>query len=401
MVVTMLDYDSYVGRIAIGRISHGKVKVGDLVALVKRDGRVGRGKGTKILKYKGLKRIEAESAEAGDIASIAGIEEVHVADTLTDPIKPEAISAVKIDEPTISMNFAHNSSPLAGKAGGRFLTSRHIRERLMHEAMMNVGIRVEEVPGEDRFKLSGRGELHLSILIETMRREGYEIEVSRPEVIIKEEGCEKLEPVEEVVIEVDPGYQGAVIEALGTRKAEMKNMLPSAVGTIRMEFLIPSRGLLGFRSELLMITRGTGIMYQNFYDYQKFKGEIAGRQRGVQISQGSGQAAAYALWGLQERGEIFVQPGRELYEGMIIGVNNKGCDLVVNAIREKKLSNMRAAGSDEAIQLTPPREMTLEFALEFIERDELVEVTPKNIRLRKRYLNENERKRAQKQTQQS
>lgn len=266
---------------------------------------------------------------------------------------------------------------------------------------MNVGIRVEEVPGEDRFKLSGRGELHLSILIETMRREGYEIEVSRPEVIIKEEGGEKLEPVEEVVIEVDPGYQGAVIEALGTRKAEMKNMLPSAVGTIRMEFLIPSRGLLGFRSELLMITRGTGIMYQNFYDYQKFKGEIAGRQRGVQISQGSGQAVAYALWGLQERGEIFVQPGRELYEGMIIGVNNKGCDLVVNAIREKKLSNMRAAGSDEAIQLTPPREMTLEFALEFIERDELVEVTPKNIRLRKRYLNENERKRAQKQTQQS
>ncbi|OGW80079.1 MAG: GTP-binding protein TypA [Omnitrophica bacterium RIFCSPLOWO2_12_FULL_44_17] len=401
MLVTMLDYDSYVGRIAIGRISHGKVKVGDLVALVKRDGRVGRGKVTKILKYKGLKRIEAESAEAGDIASIAGIEEVHVADTLTDPIKPEAISAVKIDEPTISMNFAHNSSPLAGKDGGRFLTSRHIRERLMHEAMMNVGIRVEEVPGEDRFKLSGRGELHLSILIETMRREGYEIEVSRPEVIIKEEGGEKLEPVEEVVIEVDPGYQGAVIEALGTRKAEMKNMLPSAVGTIRMEFLIPSRGLLGFRSELLMITRGTGIMYQNFYDYQKFKGEIAGRQRGVQISQGSGQAVAYALWGLQERGEIFVQPGRELYEGMIIGVNNKGCDLVVNAIREKKLSNMRAAGSDEAIQLTPPREMTLEFALEFIERDELVEVTPKNIRLRKRYLNENERKRAQKQTQQS
>src|SRR3989338_2509541 len=351
MLVTMLDYDSYVGRIAIGRISHGKVKVGDLVALVKRDGRVGRGKVTKILKYKGLKRIEAESAEAGDIASIAGIEEVHVADTLTDPIKPEAISAVKIDEPTISMNFAHNSSPLAGKAGGRFLTSRHIRERLMHEAMMNVGIRVEEVPGEDRFKLSGRGELHLSILIETMRREGYEIEVSRPEVIIKEEGGERLEPVEEVVIEVDPGYQGAVIEALGTRKAEMKNMLPSAVGTIRMEFLIPSRGLLGFRSELLMITRGTGIMYQNFYDYKKFKGEIAGRQEGVLISQTPGKTVAYALWGLQDRGEIFIRPGDDLYEGMIVGVNNKGPDLVVNAIREKKLTNMRASGSDEAIHL--------------------------------------------------
>jgi GTP-binding protein len=258
--------------------------------------------------------------------------------------------------------------------------------------MMNVGIRVEEVAGEERFKVSGRGELHLSILIETMRREGYEMEVSRPEVILKEVGGEKLEPVEEVVIEVDPGYQGTVIEALGTRKAEMKNMLPSAVGTIRMEFLIPSRGLLGFRSELLMITRGTGVMVQNFYDYQKYKGEIPCRQKGVLISQSLGRAVAYALWGLQERGEIFVKPGDELYEGMIVGVNNKGPDLVVNAIREKKQTNMRASGSDEAIQLIPPREMTLEFALEFIEADEFAEVTPKNLRLRKRTLTENERK---------
>ncbi len=395
MLVTMLDYDNYVGRMAIGRVSHGSVKVGEPLALVKRDHHdVLQGRVTKILKYKGMKRIEADLAEAGDIVAIAGIEEVHVADTLTHPDKPEAIPAVKIDEPTISMNFACNSSPLAGKDGGRFLTSRHIRERLQHEAMMNVGIRLEDVPGEDRVKVSGRGELHLSILIETMRREGYELEVSRPEVIVKEEEGELFEPVEEVVIEVDPGYQGAVIEALGARKAEMKNLITSAVGTIRMEFLVPSRGILGFRSQLLMMTRGTGIMYQNFYDYQPYKGEIPDRPSGVLISQVPGEAVAYALWGLQERGEIFVRPGDSLYEGMIVGVNNKGHDLVVNAIREKKQTNMRSSGADEAIQLITPREMTLEFALEFIEKDELVEITPKNIRLRKRYLSDNDRRRA-------
>ena len=392
MLVTMLDYDSYVGRMAIGRIFCGKVRVGDTLVVVKRDGKPERNKVTKILKYKGLKRVEAESAEAGDIASITGFSEVHVTDTLADPEKPEAIPAVKIDEPTISMNFAHSSSPIAGRDGGRFLTSRHIRERLTHEAMMNVGIRIEEVANEDRFKVSGRGELHLSILIETMRREGYELEVSRPEVIIKVEDGVRLEPVEEVVIEVDPGYQGAVIEALGVRKAEMKDMKASAVGTIRMEFLIPSRGLLGFRSELLKLTRGTGVMCQNFYDYQKFKGEIPDRKEGVLISQTSGKAVAYAIWGLQDRGEVFVSAGDDLYEGMLVGVNNKGPDLVVNAIREKKLTNMRASGTDEAMHLIPPREMTLEFALEFIEHDELVEVTPKNVRLRKRYLTENERK---------
>ncbi|OQA57789.1 MAG: GTP-binding protein TypA/BipA [Candidatus Omnitrophica bacterium ADurb.Bin277] len=394
MLVTMLDYDNYIGRMAIGRVFHGSVRMGDSVVLVKRDHHaVIKSRVTRILKYKGMKRIEAETAEAGDIAAIAGIEDVHVADTLAHPDKPEAIPAVKIDEPTISMNFACNSSPLAGKDGGRFLTSRHIRERLQHEAMMNVGIRIEDVPGEDRVKVSGRGELHLSILIETMRREGYELEVSRPEVIIREVDGELFEPIEEVVIEVDPGYQGAVIESLGARKAEMKNLITSAVGTIRMEFLIPSRGILGFRSQLLMMTRGTGIMYQNFHDYQPYKGEIPERQSGVLISQVPGKAVAYALWGLQDRGEIFIQPGDDLYEGMIVGVNNKGPDLVVNAIREKKQTNMRSAGADEAIQLTPPREMTLEFALEFIEKDELVEITPKNIRLRKRYLSDNDRRR--------
>jgi GTP-binding protein len=392
MLVTMLEYDSYVGRICVGRIVHGKVSVGDPIAIMKREGGIKKGKITKILKYKGMARVEAESAMAGDIVSIAGAEDVQVGDTLADAENPEALPLIKIDEPTISMNFSHNTSPLAGKDGGKFLTSRHIRERLAHEAMMNVGIKVEEAEGGERFKVSGRGELHLSILIETMRREGYELEVSPPVVIYKEIDGQKLEPIEEVTIEVDPLYQGTVMQALGVRKAEMKNMVNSAVGTIRMEFLIPSRALIGFRSEFLTMTRGTGIMYQLFREYQNYKGEIEGRQSGVQISQSAGEAVAYALWGLQERGEIFVKPGDVIYEGMIVGVVNKGNDLVVNANREKKLSNMRSTGTDEAIQLTPPREMTLEFAIDFIEDDELVEVTPKNIRLRKRYLTENERK---------
>ena len=392
MLVTMLDYDSYVGRISIGRIFHGKVRMGDSIAVVKLDGSIERGKVTKILKYQGLKRIEVEAAEAGDIISLAGIDNVKVGETLASPENPQPLPIIKIDEPTISMNFSHNTSPLAGKDGGRFLTSRHIRERLEHEAMVNVGIKVEEVENGERFKVSGRGELHLAILIETMRREGYELEVSRPEVILKKVEGEILEPVEQLVIEVEPQYQGAVIQELGSRRAEMKQMQPSAVGTVRMEFLIASRALIGFRGGFLNMTRGTGIMYQNFYDYETFKGELSRRPSGVLISQNVGQAVAYALWGLQERGEIFVKPGDDLYEGVIVGVNNKGHDLVVNAIREKKLTNMRASGSDEAIQLIPPREMTLEFALEFIEEDELVEITLKHIRLRKRYLTDNERK---------
>ena len=398
MLVTMLDYDNYVGRIAIGRIAHGQIKVADAMVVVKHGGEVIRGKVTKILKYQGLKKIEVQDAMAGDIISISGIDEVKVGETLASPDKPEALPTLKIDEPTISMNFSHNTSPLAGKDGGRFLTSRHIRERLAHEAMMNVGVKVEEVEGGERFKVSGRGELHLAILIETMRREGYELEVSPPKVILKKIEGELYEPVEEVTIEVDPGYQGSVIEALGKRRAEMKTMTTSAVGgTIRMEFLVATRALLGFRNEFMIMTRGTGMMYQNFFEYQVFKGEMPSRQSGVLVSQTPGNAVSYALWGLQERGEIFVHPGSELYEGMIVGVNNKGNDLVVNAIREKKQSNMRSSGADEAIQLIPPREMTLEFALEFIEEDELVEITPKNVRLRKRYLTENERKTVQRQ----
>jgi len=397
MLVTILEYDPYVGRIAVGRIVHGAIQLGNPIVAVKRDGAIAKGKVTKLLSYQGLVRLDIESAQAGDIISLAGVEDVRVGETLASPQNPNALPTVNVDEPTISMNFSHNTSPLASKDGGRFLTSRHIRERLAHEAMMNVGIKVDEVDGGERFKVSGRGELHLSILIETMRREGFELEVSPPKVIFKEVDGDIFEPVEEVVIEVDPGYQGSVIEALGNRKAEMKDLQITAVGTVRMEFHIASRALLGFRSELLRMTRGTGVMSQIFHEYQPSKGEIPHRSAGVLISHGPGKAVAYGLWGLQDRGEIFLHPGADIYEGIIVGINNKGNDLVVNAIREKKLTNIRAAGSDEAIHLVPPRDMTLEFALEFIEDDELVEVTPKNIRLRKRYLTDNERRAARNQ----
>ncbi len=396
MLVTMLDYDNFVGRIAVGRIFHGRITPNEPIVLVKRDGHHERGRVTKILEYVGLRRVETDSAMAGDIVSLAGMENVKVGSTLAAPEKPELLPMVAIDEPTISMGFSHNTSPLSGKDGGRFLTSRHIRERLEHEAMVNVGIRVEEMAGGDRFKVSGRGELHLSILIETMRREGYELEVSRPEVILKTVDDEVLEPIEEVVIEVDPEFQGAVMKAIGERKGEIENITMSAVGTARLEFYIASRALIGFRGEFLMMTRGTGIMYQNFYRYKKHKGDMPKRQTGVMVSMTGGHAVSYALWCLQERGDILIHPGDDIYEGMIVGANNKGSDMVVNAAREKKLTNIRAAGSDDAIQLTPPREMTLEFAMEFIADDELVEITPKNIRLRKIRLTENERRQAAK-----
>ena len=338
--------------------------------------------------------IGSESKSASHIRTTHT--DVKVGATLAAPENPEMLPMVKIDEPTISMNFGHNTSPLSGRDGGRFLTSRHVRERLEHEAMINVGVRMEPTENGERFKVSGRGELHMSILIETMRREGYELEVSRPEVILKEVDGEVLEAVEEVVIEVDPNFQGPVMQALGERKADVSNINQSSVGTVRIELTIATRALIGFRSEFLMMTRGTGIMYQNFYQYQKYKGAMPARGTGVMVSMSAGKAIPYALFGLQERGEIFLHPGADMYEGVIVGVNNKGGDMVVNAIREKKLTNMRAAGSDDAIQLTPPREMTLEFALEFIADDELVEITPKSIRLRKLHLKELHRKQAAK-----
>lgn len=394
MLVTMLDHNSYLGRIAIGRVFHGTIRVGSPVALVKHDGTITANKVTKIMKYQGLLPVEANEAMAGDIIMITGIEGVTVGETLAAVDDPKALPAVKIDEPTISMNFSHNTSPLAGRDGGVFLSSRHIRERLEHEAMVNVGIKVEEVDRGERFKVSGRGELHLEILIETMRREGYELEVSRPQVILKTLGERVLEPVELVVVEVASEYQGVVMQALGERKAELKDLKVTSTNGIRMEFVITSRALIGFRGEFLLLTRGTGALCQNFLEYQIYKGDLATRQRGVQVSQGDGKVVAFALWSLQERGDIFVQPGDLVYQGMIIGTSNKGVDMVVNPQKEKQLTNMRASTCDIAIQLTPPRQVTLEFALGFIDHDELVEITPLHIRLRKMQLREVDRRRA-------
>lgn len=396
MLVNMLDYDSYVGVIAVGRIFHGIIRKGDPVAVVKRDGTVIRSKVTKLMKYMGLVCAEADEAAAGDIVSIAGMDNVQIGETLADIDKPQSLPAIKIDEPTISMLFSHNTGPLAGKDGGRFLTSRHIRERLEHEARINVGIKVDDTDSGERFKVSGRGELHLAVLIETMRREGYEMEVSRPKVILKRAGEEVLEPVEEVFVEVEPENQGSVMQVLGERKAQIRKIETTSNGMVRIECFVASRALIGFRNEFMILTRGSGMIYQNFLEYQTFKGEMPSRQQGVLISQSPGKAVAYALYGLQSRGDIFIQPGDDVYEGMVVGVNNKGADLVVNALKGKKLTNMRASGSDDAIQLIPPRELTIENALEFIDDDELVEITPKNIRIRKFYLNENIRKQAAK-----
>ena len=387
MLVTMLDHNSYFGRIAIGRIFHGAVRLGDPVALVKRDGTVTlTHKVTKIMKYKGLTPVEANEAMAGDIILITGIEGASIGETITCIDEPKALPTVKIDEPTISMNFSHNTSTFAGKDGGIFLTSRHVRERLEHEAMMNVGIKVEEVDNGERFKVSGRGELHLEILIETMRREGYELEVSRPQVILKKMGDQILEPVELVVVDVEGSYQGAVMKALGERKAVMKDMKNISENCVQMEFIITSRALIGFRSEFLLLTRGSGVLCQNFLEYQTYKGDMPARQRGVQISKGDGKAVANALENLQERGDIFIEPGDMVYEGMIVGMNNKGTDMIVNPQKEKKLTNMRSSTCDIAIQLIPSRKITLEFALVFIGDDELVEITPLNIRIRKMQL---------------
>lgn len=386
MMITMLDHDDYLGMLGMGRISHGKIKVNSPAILIKSDGRQIRSKITGLFTYSGMERVQAAEVSAGDIICLAGFDDLHVGETVADAEKPEALPLLKIDEPTISMTFAHNSSPLAGKDGGKFLTSRHVRDRLLQEARTNIGIRVEETGQGEALKVSGRGELQLSILIETMRREGYELEVSRPEVILKEINGQLCEPMEMLVLEIEDQYQGVALQELGPRKATMVHMDKTSTGTFRMDFVIPSRGLLGFRGQILTLTRGTAIMYHVFHEYQPYKGEIERRKTSVLISQGDGEAVAFALFNLQERGELLINPGVDLYEGMIIGENNKGNDLVVNATKGKKLTNMRASGSDEAIRLTPPRILTLELALEYIEDDELVEITPKNIRLRKRIL---------------
>ena len=398
MLVTMIDHNSYFGRIAIGRIFHGIIHVVDPVALVRRDNTTAISKVTKIMKYKGLTPVDVNEAMAGDIIMITGIEDASIGETLAGIDNPKALPAVKIDEPTISMNFSHNTSPLAGKDGGVFLSSRHIREYLEHEAMVNVGIKVEEIDNGERFKVSGRGELHLEILIETMLRKGYELEVSTPRVILKKIGDQILEPVEVVIVEVDSEYQGAIIQALGERKAQIKDLKVTASGSVRMEFNITSRALIGFRSELLLMTRGSGIMCQNFLEYQPYKGDVPSRRKGVLVSNSNGKAVSFALSNLQERGEIFVKPGDVVYEGMIVGMSSKGGDIVVNPQKEKKMSNVRSVLSDTAIHLISPRKITLEFALVFINDDELVEITPINIRIRKAVLKEIDRTRIGRQS---
>lgn len=396
MLVTMLDYDNYIGSLGLGRIVHGEVSVGDQVYLIKRDGEKQPGKITGLFAYQGMKRVTVENAKAGDIVCVAGLGDINVGETIASFEFPEALPFVNIDEPTIAVMIGPNTSPFVGKDGGKFLTSRHIRERLLREAKVNVGLRVEEANGDDMLKVSGRGELHLSILIETMRREGYELEVSKPKVIFKEIDGKILEPLEYLVIDVDKEFHGYVIEEMGKRKAEMKNFEETGLGSVRMEFVIPSRSLIGFRSEFLTMTRGTGTLYSNFYEYEYFKGELPKREKGVLICHAGGKAVKYALHGLQDRGQIFIPPNTDVYEGMIVGENNKGVDLTVNAIKEKKLTNMRSSGADDALRLTPHRELTLEQALEFIEDDELVEVTPKATRIRKKLLDENSRKKAAK-----
>ncbi len=393
MLATTLDWDDYVGRIVIGRIAHGRVRVGQDVAVLHADGSQSSARITKVLGFQGLQRMEIEQAEAGDIVAVAGIERISIGETIADKDKPKALPVIHVDEPTLTMEIHVNNSPLAGTEG-KFVTTRQIRDRLMREIRTNVAMRVEETESGDVYKVSGRGELHIGILLENMRREGFEMAVSRPSVIVREEGGARQEPYEHVTVDVEEQYQGAVIEKLGKRGAEMTHMQSNPDGTTRIEFICPTRGLIGYTSEFLTDTRGTGVLHHVFHAWGPFIGELPGRPNGVLISNGPGEAVGFALWKLQERGKLFIGPGEKLYEGMIIGIHARENDLVVNATRGKKLTNIRAAGKDDAIDLTPPVQLTLERAIEFIAEDELVEITPKSIRLRKRLLKEYERKRA-------
>lgn len=398
MQISALDYSSYVGVIGIGRITRGKLKTNEQVVVVDREGKTRRGRVLQVMGYRGLERFEVDQAQAGDIVCITGIDKLNISDTLCHPDSPEALPPLSVDEPTVSMTFQVNDSPFAGQ-DGKFVTSRNIKERLEQELIHNVALRVKEGDSPDKFVVSGRGELHLSVLIENMRREGFELGVSRPEVIQKEVDGEIQEPYEQVVIDIEDQHQGSVMEELGLRKAEMTNMEPDGKGRVRLEFMVPSRGLIGFRSLFLTLTSGSGIMTSIFDHYGPVKaGELAGRQNGVLVSMIKGKTLAYALFNLQERGRLFLGHGAEVYEGQIIGLHSRSNDLPVNPTKAKQLTNIRAAGTDENLILTPPVKHTLEQALEFIEEDELVEVTPHFIRLRKKLLTENERKRAGKNT---
>ncbi|MDD5751642.1 MAG: translational GTPase TypA [Candidatus Peribacteraceae bacterium] len=392
MQPSSLAYDNYLGRLAIGRVYEGVARPGDNVFVKTTDGSVRKGKITKVFVSDGLKRKEVKEADAGDIVTIAGIPDIYVGETITTDENADLLPAIRIDPPTISMNFLVNNSPFAGKEG-KLVTTRHIKARLEKERETNVGLHVEEIPNSDMYKVSGRGELHLSVLIEDMRREGFELQVSRPEVIMQHVNGKECEPIEHAIIDVPEAFTGTVIDMLARRKGEMLDM-KTHEGHTRLEFKVPTRGLLGFRGDFIIETRGEGILTHSFLTYEPFKGELAGRTHGSMISMENGVTVAFALWGLQERGRLFVIPQTKVYVGMIVGESAKSDDMTVNPTKEKKLSNMRASGSDEAINLVPVQPMTLEQALEYIAEDELVEVTPSSIRLRKKFLTENDRRKA-------
>ncbi|MCX7556695.1 translational GTPase TypA [Xanthomonadaceae bacterium JHOS43] len=398
MRISQLDYNNFVGVIGIGRIQRGTLKRGMPVAVIDREGKKRQGKVLQVLGFMGLERIEQDSAEAGDIVAISGIPELTISDTITALEAPEALPALTVDEPTISMTFQVNNSPFAGNkdlSGGKFLTSRQLKDRLERETVHNVALKVEQLEDADKFLVSGRGELHLSVLIENMRREGFELAVSRPEVIIKEIDGQLMEPIEQLVVDVEEIHQGGVMEKLGSRKGQLKGMEPDGKGRVRLEYQIPARGLIGFQNEFKTLTQGSGLLFHVFDHYgPKEQGPIAKRINGVMIANAAGTTPAYSLGPLQERGKLFAAEGDNVYEGQLVGIHSKDNDLTVNAIKPKPLTNMRASGKDDAIQLTPAIKFSLEQALDFIDDDELVEITPKEIRLRKKHLTENDRKRA-------
>jgi len=391
--ISTLDYNSYVGRIGIGRVRRGTIRAGQTVALRHGDENRGEAKIVQVLTFQGLTRQSVPEAVAGDIVAVTGIEEVNIGLTICDRENAEGLPPISVDEPTLSMNFQVNTSPLAGREG-KYVTSRQIRERLYRELQSNVALRVEDTAEPDIFRVSGRGELHLTILIENMRREGYELAVGKPQVLNRMVDGVQHEPYEALTVDIDAEHQGAVMEALGTRRADLTDMIIDDMGRVRLEYRVPARGLIGFQGEFMTLTRGNGLISHIFDGYSPVKGDIPERRNGVLISNEMGEAVAYSLWNLQERGRMFVHPGEKLYPGMIIGIHSRENDLVVNPVKTKKLTNIRAAGKDDAILLTPPIQMTLEYAVEFIDEDELVEVTPESIRIRKRFLDENERKRA-------
>ena len=390
--ISQLDYDNYTGRLGIGRILNGRIKPGQVVAVMNHEQQVAQGRINQLLGFKGLERVPQEEAEAGDIVIISGIEDIGIGVTIADRDNPVGLPMLSVDEPTLTMDFMVNTSPLAGTEG-KFVTSRQIRDRLQKELLTNVALRVEDTADADVFRVSGRGELHLTILLENMRREGYELAVGKPRVVFREIDGQKCEPYENLTVDVPDDNQGAVMEELGRRRGELTNMESDGNGRTRLEYHIPARGLIGFQGEFMTMTRGVGLMSHVFDDYAPVKPDMPGRHNGVLVSQEQGEAVAYALWNLEDRGRMFVSPGDKLYEGMIIGIHSRDNDLVVNPLKGKKLTNVRASGTDEAVRLTTPIKLTLESAVEFIDDDELVEITPQSIRLRKRYLSELERRR--------